>query len=124
MPPPVVCAGPTTPATMMLGSAGSNTTSLTSRLPVENPPAVGTVSLSKATLPAAAVAFVERYSPDQATGGMLDDRKVPLMPTKPKAVATKTVPGCVGWTSTFAIARPEKELTPAWPPLAGTGLIG
>src|SRR5262249_440324 len=106
--PPVL--KPATPASRILGSAGSKARSVTPRLP---PLAGCTVSLVK--VGETAMALVERYNPRLGRLELMTDgRESAPMPPIPDTVETKTMLSSVGLTRTWVIERPVKTSVP-WP---------
>ena len=73
-------------------------------------PSVFTISLVKATEPAAAVALVERKTPRNPLGGTRLPSGLQPAPEMPVAVETKIVAAFVGSTRMFVIDLPVKQL--------------
>src|SRR5882724_8894651 len=127
MTPPV--AAPEVDTSRLFGLPGSETMSKIDVLPVpglSRLPSVLTMIFWKVTVPAAAVALVERKTPRRASGGMVLERAFPAAPATPAAVETKMFAGSVGLTRILEIVRPLKQLyvSAVVVPVVICGLIG
>ena len=73
-------------------------------------PSVFTINLLKVTAAAAAVAFVERKTPRNASGGTVLLNALPPAPAMPADVETKILAALVSSTSILLMALPLKQL--------------
>src|SRR5258708_18900586 len=111
MAPPV--AAPDVDTSTLFALPGSKAMSKIDVFPVpglSRLPSVLTMIFWNVTVPAAAVAFVERKTPRSASGGIVLARPFPAAPETPDAVDTKIFAGSVGLTRILVIVRPLKQL--------------